>query len=178
MNSPLIDPAACSLVLIAPGGDGCAGPGGTYESHRRNSETLLAAAQIVDVPVFVCCRDAKADAIARPHRAFVCETHGCIWKNEALREALDSEDRSALILAGHWLDCEVMIAALCALADCYDVYVPLDASPERSEAAARLAEARLVQAGATPLLTAQILREWMIEASSGAQRASLMSLMT
>lgn len=91
-------------------------------------------------------------------------------------KALDAENRSALVIAGYWLDREVMVAALYALADCYDVYVPLDASPALSRDAARIAEARLLQAGATPMLTNHILQEWVIEASTATQRAALMSL--
>jgi hypothetical protein len=70
-----------------------------------------------------------------------------------------------------------MVAALYALADCYDVYIPFDASPHQSRSAARLAEARLLQAGATPLMTKQLLQEWAIEASSPEQRAALISLL-
>lgn len=174
--SPLIDPAVCSLVLVAPSDDFFSNHA-QANHHRRKNEILLAAARIVDVPVFQCFRTAKLNCIDDVHRVFCCSTDGCIWKNEAFLEALDSEDRSVLILAGYWLDFDVTVASLYALADCYDVYIPLDASPGQSKEAARLAEARLLQAGATPLLTEHVLREWAMETSSAAQRDALTALL-
>jgi nicotinamidase-related amidase len=175
-TSPLIDPAVCSLVQIAPSDDFFYEQKCVYDSHWRKNEILVAAAQIIAAPIFFCHRAAKSEAFGNPNRTFACEAHGCIWKNQAFLKALDAEDRSAVILFGYWLDCEVAVAALCALADCYDVYVPLDASPGKSREAARLTELRLLKSGATPLLTEQVLREWAIEASCAAQRAALMSL--
>jgi nicotinamidase-related amidase len=130
------------------------------------------------MPIFVCCREEKSEALEWPHREFACEMHGCIWKNEAFTKALDAEDCTALVIAGYWLDREVLVATLYALADRYEVYIPVDASPAHSKEAARLTEVRLLHSGATPLLTKQVLYEWMIEASAADKQAALMSLMT
>lgn len=176
--SPLVAPAVCSLVLILPTDKDCSRkPADVRSGCHRNTTRLIAAAQIVAVPVFVCCREGKSKSFDCPHRAFACEAHGCIWKNEAFTKALDAEDCSALVLAGYWLDREVLTAALYALADRYEVYVPVDASPAHSRDAARLSEARLLHTGATPLLTKQVLHEWMIETSCAEKQAALRSLM-
>jgi hypothetical protein len=169
-TSPLIDPAVCGLVAIFSSQTGMRG------NYRRNTEALIAASQSISVPMFVCCRDVSLVTNVAAHRTFSFEAYDCIWKNEAFREALDAANLSTLVLAGCWLDREVTVAALHALADCYDVYIPIDASPIRSRGAARLAEARLLQAGATPILTEQILHEWALETSNPAHRAALTAL--
>ena len=177
--SPLIDPAVCGLVVILPSIDDHSYKlTRTCDGHVRKTKTLLAASQAISVPVFVCGSDTVFAKDVDVHCTFSYEEHGCIWKNKTFRKALDAENLSALVLAGYWLDREVTITALHALADCYDVYIPVDASPTKSaRPAARLAEARLLQAGASPLLTEQILQEWMIETSSPTQRAALSALL-
>lgn len=176
--SPLVDPAVCGLVVVAASDDDhTRKPTRIDDSYLRKTEALVAASQHIAVPVFICCRNTDLEVTVDTNRTFSCEGYGCIWKNDAFRKALDAEDLSALVFAGCWLDREVTVAALHALADCYDVYVSLDASPVRSRGAARLAEARLSQAGATPLLTEQILHEWIVETPDVAQRAALAALL-
>jgi hypothetical protein len=175
--SPLLDPATCCLVLISPSeNDQFHNSACTHKRCRRKITTLIAAAQLVAAPIFVCYPDTNSLSADCPLRTFSCEADGCIWRNESFLKALDAENRSALVIAGYWLDRDVRVSALYALADCYDVYIPLDASPAHSKAAARIAEARLFQAGAIPLLTKHVLQEWMIEASTAAQRSALLSL--
>ena len=176
-RTPLSDPSVCGLVLIPPTEADCSRKTPRVQSsYRRKIDLLTVAAQIVAMPVFVCCREGVRESFKCPHRTFACDAHGCIWKNEEFTTALDAEDCGALVLAGYWFDREVVVTALYALADRYEVYVPVDASPAHSKDAARLAEARLFRAGATPLLTKQVLQEWMIEARCTEQRAALMSL--
>lgn len=176
--TPLLDPAACSVVFLVPSQhDRLPQSKRAYGSYQRKTATLTSAAQIATVPTFLCHQVEKPEFAGNPGRTFTYETNGCIWKNEAFLKALDAEDRSALVLAGYWLDVDITAAALYALADCYDVYIPLDASPGRSREATRLAETRLFQAGATVLLTEQIVREWAIETSNTMQRAALTALM-
>lgn len=175
--SPLIDPAVCSLVLVAPSDDFLSNHAGGAR-HRRNVDILLEAARIVSVPIFQCFRRSRPTCTDDACRVFSCNADVFIWKNEAFLEALDSENRSVLVIAGYWLETEVTIASLYALADCYDVYIPLDASPGQSKEAARLAETRLLQAGATPLLTENVLREWAMETSLAEQRTALTALIS
>lgn len=174
--SPLIDPAVCALVVIGPHEDERS-RASTSGDHIRKTKRLVAAARAIDVPMLVCCEGTNSVAAFDMYHTFSCDAYDSIWNNQAFQKALDTEDKSALVLAGYWLDREVTAAALHALAECYDVYVPLDASPARSKEAGRLAEARLLQAGATPLLTEQILHEWMLETSNPSQRAKLTALM-
>lgn len=176
-RTPLADPSVCCLVLISPTQtDSFGKPPRVQGSYRRNVDLLTAAAQIVDMPVFVFCRNGIPESSRFQHQTFASEAHGCIWKNEGFTTALDAKDCTTIVLAGHWLDHEILVAALYALADRYEVYVPVDASPAHSKDAARLAEARLFRAGATPLLAKQVVQEWTIEACCTEQRAALMSL--
>jgi hypothetical protein len=176
-RTPLLDPAACIVVLLAPSQrDRLTQSKRAYGSYQRKTATLTSAARIAAIPTFFCCQAAEPEAAGDPDRTFTYEAQGFIWKNEAFLRALDAEDRSALVLAGYWFDCHVAAAALYALADCYDVYIPLDASPGRSREAMRLAETRLFQAGATALLTEQVIYEWAIEISDAKRQAELTAL--
>jgi hypothetical protein len=81
------------------------------------------------------------------------------------------------VLAGFWLEHEVVANALHALADSYDVYFVLDASPARMQAAAQLSQDRLIQAGATPVVVSQVIHEWAIETSDATKSAALNALL-
>lgn len=176
-TSPLVDPIVSSLVLVWPEQSGRSrGPTDLRGNYQRKTHTLVAAAQILAVPTFLCYWGKQPPSPSLMHGAFACDAYDCIWKNEVFLKALDAVDRSALVIAGYWLDRELLTAALYALADCYDVYVPLDATPAQSKVAARLTEARLTLAGAIPLLTDQLLHEWVIETPHVEHKAALTAL--
>ncbi len=67
--------------------------------------------------------------------------------------------------------------ALHALADSYDVYFALDASPAKMQAAARLSQDRLIQAGATPVVVSQVIHEWALESADSEKTARLNALL-
>lgn len=176
-RSPLIDPAVSILLLIAPNERSrlhkSAQSNGGF---LRKTEAVVAAANIVDVPVFVSGHGVVRVPDLAPRRTFAGEPHTCIWKDDAFVKALDTENRSAIVIAGWWFDREVVAATLYAQANGYDVYVLADACLAQSREGARLAEARLFQVGATPLLAQHALHEWLLETSSSAQREALSAL--
>jgi nicotinamidase-related amidase len=81
------------------------------------------------------------------------------------------------VLAGFWLEHQVVATALHALADSYDVYFVLDASPAKMQATVRLSQDRLIQAGATPVVVSQVIHEWSFEAADAAKAAALNQLL-
>jgi hypothetical protein len=176
-NSPLMDPAVCALVIIAPDPQDLAIADPILRTgHRRASAAVTKAADIVDVPVFTLSRRAKKQkaslAASAPgisfHRRFVFEEDVSPW-SKAFVDALAAVDRSILILAGG--------TALHALAESYDVCVLLDATPPRCPHASQPAQDRLNQAGATPVVTSQAIHEWTIETVDAAKRLALNSLL-
>jgi nicotinamidase-related amidase len=92
-----------------------------------------------------------------------------------LPAVLGAQNRGSLILAGFWLETTVTFLALPALAAGLEVFVLMDASPAWVETAARAAADRLLQAGAVPVTTHQLIAEWM-EASDPVVLAALSPL--
>lgn len=185
-DSPLLDPCVCSLIIfphemhdlvpIYPN---------TRTTYKRALAILTKAAEIANVPIFVLSRNpAEQEIPASPnqqgtlcHRHFLFEEHNSPWSHEAFLKALMAEDRSILVLAGFWLEHEILATSLHALVDSYDVYVVLDATPPRSPLASEPARDRLNQAGATPVIASQVLNEWSLEATDASIRTALRRLL-
>ena len=111
------------------------------------------------------------------HRQFLSASGEVPWSNATFVEALDRLDCSVLVLAGFWMEYEILTTALHARCDRYDVYIPVDAAPGRSPLEVALSRDRLLQAGATPVVTSQVLREWRLEVPEPAKRSALSSLL-
>lgn len=183
--SPLIAATASSLLLLAPTQrDLTTISRQLRTSTRRNFVRIISAANIASVAPFVhspCDRPAKhgfaghLDKLA--HREFVAGAPGFPWQHVALREALCEQGRSVLVIAGFWLEHQVVATVLHALVDSYDVYFVLDASPAKMQAAARLSQDRLIQAGATPVVVSQVIHEWSLDLADATKVAALNTLL-
>jgi hypothetical protein len=185
-NSPLIDPSVCALVLIAP--DAPDPTSIDLRAHaicKRAVAVVTTAAEAADVPVFVLSRrveeQQRSTLLAEPstprHRRFVLEEHISPWSHKPFVDALTAEDQSILILAGFWLELEILTTALHALVDAYDVYVLLDATVPRCPHASEPSLNRLQQAGATPVITSQVIHEWSLEIPDAFSRIALRALL-
>jgi hypothetical protein len=183
-NSPLLDPAFCAVVLILPEalGQTLIDPS-THATCERAIEVLLRAAEVAEVPVFILAQALEQNSpssSALPSTPskfkFGLEPHRSPWAHRPFAEALAAQDRTILVLAGLWLEHEILAAALNALVDGYDAYVLLDGSVHRSHLASVAARERLTQAGGTLITTAQVIGEWASETADAAVRAALMAL--
>lgn len=181
LSSPLITPAVCSLVVIVPTQRDLASLRRSQrESVQKNLLAITSAANITSVPIFVFSFSSKpkTHAFAREfrltkHSEFLGEDHAFPWQSSSFKDAVAAKGRYAIVLAGFWLEHQVIATALHALADSYDVYVAIDASPARMRSAAPLSQDRLIQAGATPVATSQVIHEWSLELSDVSGRARL-----
>ena len=185
-DSALIDPAVSCLILIAPKEDDLIRVGPHAKADVQRKLTALAdAAEIMDIPVFLASPgpsrriDSLVALVPRraSHHQFLTSEDEVPWCNTTLVKALDRVNNSVLVVAGFWMEHEILTTALNALCDYYYVYVPVDAAPARSATEAELARERLLQAGATPVLTSQVLREWRLEALDTAKQTALSSLL-
>lgn len=184
-NSPLIDPAICALIILAPVSPDPRRPG-SGAVHRRTQATVARAAAVLDVPVFVSARSTAGRKTPPQQlgsgkqlpRMFVFEEHSCPWSDKAFVDTLAEADRSILLVAGAWLEHEVLGTALHGLAEGYDACVLVDASAVRSKQAAQPARERLAQAGGTPVVTSQVIHEWMVHATQPAQRVALQAFLS
>ncbi len=186
-NSPLMDPLVCALIIIDPAlPDMVAVDPALGTAHRRTTTALTKAAAILGVPVFCLSRGIEREKKALPpaatemscQRRFAFEEYGSPWSQQAFVDALTGEDRSIVILAGFWLEHQVLDTALHALAEGYDVNVLLDASPSRCPFASQPARDRLSQAGASPVISSQVIHEWTVGAPDAANRAALGTLLS
>lgn len=184
-TSPLISPPACAAILLAPQQQDLARMSRQGRVHVRNSFLrILSAANIAGIPPFVYsrCKHPQKHAFAvqaarLPHREFCSSVHAFPWQYAPFREALDELDRSILVVAGFWFEHQLVATVLHALADSYDVYFVLDASPAKMRAAVQLSQDRLIQAGATPVVVSQVIHEWSLEVVNVEKRAALNSLL-
>jgi hypothetical protein len=184
-NSPLIDPAVSTVIMMAPAAPDLLSISPDLPTlHSQSNAAITQAAGVLDVPLYTLLwrpepqNLAVASQASHPsRRQFLLEEYQCPWLNRAFVEALSREDASVLIVGGFWLEHEILGTALHALADSYDVAILADITPPRQAPAADAATERLVQAGATPIVTSQLIREWMVAAPVGAKREALRALL-
>ncbi|MFF4316132.1 hydrolase [Streptomyces sp. NPDC001507] len=81
------------------------------------------------------------------------------WEDEAFVEAVKATGRKKLVIAGLWTEVCVVLPALSAIAQGYEVYVVADASGGVTPQAHEHAVQRMVQAGAAPVTWVQVLLE-------------------
>ncbi len=185
-NSPLLSPSVSVLVVVSSERrELVAIDPSTCAVYERTIAAMLTAAHIADVPALILSRDAleqKSSSLATEPGSpfqyrFVLEENAPPWSHKPFVEALTAQDRSMLVLAGFWLEHEVLTTALHGLVDGYDVYVLLDATPPRSRCASEAARERLSQAGAMPVTASQVINEWSFEAPDISTRAALRPLL-
>jgi hypothetical protein len=184
-HSPLIDPTVCAVIMMAPAAHDLLSISPDVPArHHQTNATITQAAGVLDVPIFTLLWRPEPQDLAvagepshASPRQFLLEEYQCPWLNRAFVEALSSEDSSVLIVGGFWLEHEILGTALHALAACYEVAILADITPPRQAPAARAAGERLVQAGATPIVTSQLIREWMVAAPAGPKREALRALL-
>jgi len=179
---PILDPADCILLLLnvtpEPGGQ----PNDAQFSRRHR--LIRAAALAAAVPVYTAMRDGWASNEQKPpegsrSNGFHSYPSGMIrvlWAERGLAQTIAGHKRSSLILAGCWLEVDITFLALSALADGFDAHVLFDASPSQERDIRQLAIDRILQAGAVPLSTVQMLHEWAESSGDDARRHALLNL--
>jgi hypothetical protein len=183
--TPLLRPADCCVLLVDPRTRHLSRLDATRRAGpARCLGLVFDAAVACAVPVhlaFVGSVPEPSDRVSPlssppPTHAHALGTKGASWSRSGLHKALPAQLRSSLVLAGFWLETTVTFLALPALAAGFEVFVAMDASPAWEDTAARPAADRLLQAGAVPLTTHQLIAEW-IEASDAEVWASLSALL-
>jgi hypothetical protein len=150
----------------------------------RSLDLLLNAALAGAVPIHIAFSgtppnaDEWAISLRSPPQAHIhgLGTAGSSWANSGLKEALSIQKRNSLIFSGFWLESEVTFLALPALATGFEVFVLMDVAPANADASARPATDRLLQAGAIPITTRQLVPEWIEGSPDAGQRSALSSL--
>ncbi|MDK9499246.1 hydrolase [Streptomyces katrae] len=94
-----------------------------------------------------------------PEQKPVDRTSMNAWEDEALVEAVRATGRRKIVLSGLWTEVCLVLPALSALEQGYEVYVVTDASGGVTPAAHEHALQRMIAAGAVPVTWVQVLLE-------------------
>lgn len=133
----------------------------------NNATALTKVAQAYKLPTVITTITAKAYAgplfpqiqAAAPGIAVIDRTSINAWADTRVRDAVRAAGRKKLIIAGLWTNNCVMLPALAALKEGYEVYVVTDASGDLDAVSHERAVQRLVQAGAVPITWLPVLLE-------------------
>lgn len=151
----------------------------------NNAQALAKAARVFKVPTIVTTIVAKGFAgpllgdiqAVNPDQPPIDRTVINAWADARVRDAVRATGRKKLIIAGLWTDNCVMLPALAALKDGYEVYVVADASGDYDELSHQQAMARLVQAGAVPITWLPVMLEWQSDWANGATAGPVNQIM-
>lgn len=134
----------------------------------NNTAGLAKAARVFNVPIIVSTVTAETLAGPLLHQ-IATATPGVVpidrtvinaWRDPRVSGAVRATGRKKLIIAGLWTDNCVMLPALSALAEGYEVCVVTDASGDYDAVSHERAIQRLVQAGAVPITWLPVALEW------------------
>jgi hypothetical protein len=182
---PLLQPADCCVLLVDPRAGHLSRMDPIRQTDLARSLDLLLDASLAGaVPINIAFSDVPPSAeewalSPRPlpqARVHSLGAAGPRWSASRLSEALAAQGRNSLILGGFWLETTITFLALPALAGGFEVFVLMDAAPASSDASARPATDRLLQAGVVPTTTRQLVAEW-IEAGAEAGGHPALSLL-
>lgn len=82
------------------------------------------------------------------------------WEEDGFHAAISTANRPRLVIAGRFSELCVSFTVLSALEEGYEVYVATDAIIAISKQDHETAISRMVQAGAVPVTSRQIIHEW------------------
>lgn len=169
MNRELLTPDASVVALI----DHQPQMSFMVRSHdltvvRNNTVAIAKGAKLFKVPVVLTTVAAKTFSGALwpeiqevfPAQEPIDRTSMNSWEDKNFRAAVEKTGRKKLIIAGLWTEVCVCFPTIQALRDGYDVYVAADACGDISQEAHERAIQRVIQAGAVPMTSFQILYEW------------------
>ncbi|MGW9031765.1 hydrolase [Streptomyces sp. NPDC055722] len=128
---------------------------------------LAKAAKAFDVPVVLTTVAAESFsgpllpqlAEVFPGQEIIDRTTMNAWEDSAVVEAIKATGRKKIILSGLWTEVCLVLPALSALGQGYEVYVVADASGGISPQAHEHALQRMINAGAVPVTWIQVLLE-------------------
>jgi nicotinamidase-related amidase len=140
------------------------------DSLVNNAVGLAKAARVFKVPTVVTTITAQAFAgpLLQPLKAAteidpIDRTVINAWRDERVSKAVRATGRKKIVMAGLWTDNCVMLPALSALAEGFEVYVVTDASGDYDPPSHERAIQRLVQAGAVPITWLPVMLEWQAD---------------
>jgi nicotinamidase-related amidase len=160
------------------------------ESHDRlsvmhNVQALAKAARLFNLPTLLST--VAQDSFAGPFMPEVTELFPGAevidrssinaWLDPNFRRAIDAMGRKRIVLAGLWTEACVMFPTLNLLKAGYQVHVPTDACGDVTAEAHERAVQRLVQAGAIPMSSLQVVFELQQDWARGETYEGVMDIL-
>jgi nicotinamidase-related amidase len=164
----LLTPDNCAILFVDHQPQMFFGTGSGDRTAIVNATVGLAkAAKVFEVPVVLTTVAAEAFSgpimpqipAVFPDNEIIDRSTMNAWEDVAFVEAVKSTGRKKLVFAGLWTEVCIVLPALSALGQGYEVYVVTDASGGVSPQAHEYAIERMVQAGAIPVTWVQVLLE-------------------
>ncbi|MFF8972752.1 hydrolase [Streptomyces sp. NPDC014995] len=164
----LLTPDNCAVLFVDHQPQMFFGTGSGDRTAIINSTVGLAkAAKAFDVPVVLSTVAAESFsgpilpqlADVFPEQKIIDRTTMNAWEDLAFVEAVKATGREKLVIAGLWTEVCVVLPALSALAQGYEVYVVTDASGGVTPQAHEHAIQRMLRGGAIPVTWVQVLLE-------------------
>ncbi len=134
----------------------------------NNAVGIAKAAKVFNVPTILATANAKTFAgpffqqvtAARKDLKIYGRTVINLWDDARVVDQIHSSGRKKIVIGGLWTASCVMLPALSALGEGYEVYVLADVSGDINRETHDRAIQRLVQAGATPISWIALMLEW------------------
>lgn len=164
----LLTPDNCAVLFVDHQPQMFFGSGGSDRTGIINSAVGLAkAAKVFDVPVVLSTVAAESFsgplmpqlADVFPDLKIIDRSTMNAWEDVAFVEAVKATGRKKLVIAGLWTEVCVVLPALSALTQGYEVYVVTDASGGVTQQGHEHAIQRMTQSGAVPVTWVQVLLE-------------------
>ena len=150
------------------------------QSHPRlatlnNAVALAKAAKLFKVPCILTTVAAKTfsgDMLPELQAVFpdqqpIDRTSMNSWEDANFRNAILKTGRKKLIIAGWWTEVCACFPTISAIQEGFEVYVPTDACGDISHEAHERAVQRMIQAGAVPMTSFQVMYEFQRDWARG-----------
>ncbi len=165
----LLTPDNCVVALIDHQPQMMFGVAGVdRESIINHTVALGKAARVFDVPVVLSTVETKSFSgnlwpqirAVFPEQAAIERSSMNAWDDKNFVAAIKATGRKKLVLAGLWTEVCVAFPSVQAIHDGYEVYVVEDCCGDVSQLAHDNAMKRVIQAGAKPVTSLQVMLEF------------------
>jgi nicotinamidase-related amidase len=164
----LLTPQNCAIALI----DYQPAMFFGVQSHDRlpvvhNAAVLAKTAKLFKIPIILStiAQDTFSGPLipeitsVSPEQKIIDRTAINAWIDSNFRKAIEATGRKKIVISGLWTEACVLFPTMDMLKAGYEVYVPTDACGDVSKEAHERSVQRLIQAGAVPITSLQLLFE-------------------
>ncbi len=136
---------------------------------KNNVVGLAKAAKIFEIPTIITTVESESFSgytypellDVFPNQKTLERTSMNSWDDQKVRDALKTNDRRKVVVAGLWTEvCNTTFALSAMLEGDYEIYMVADASGGTTKEAHDYAMQRMIQAGVVPVTWQQVALEW------------------